>query len=115
MHNPKGKLYTTAAIYAASSSSSRRSNVSIKKQVIDCWHCSNERGWKVEYVFIDLGENRYLMNRTNFRKMIKGARTGKFDIVVLCKLENLCSSLADLVNTKKSLRQLGIPFHSTDE
>ena len=51
------------------------------------------------------------MDRTNFQKMVKEARTGKFDIVVLCKLEQLCSSPSDLANAAESLRHVGIPFH----
>jgi len=115
MKNHKGKPYTTAAIYAGSSSSIRSSDVSIKKQVIDCWNFSAERGWKVEHVFIDLSKNGSLMDRTNFQKMIKEARTRKFDFVVLCKLEDLCGSPSDLADVTELLRQSGIPFHNVDK
>jgi site-specific DNA recombinase len=115
MTRQRGKRYTTAAIYAGSSSSIRSYDISIKKQVIDCWNFSSERGWKVKHVFIDFGESRSLMDRTNFQKMIKEARTGKFDFVVLCKLEDLCGSASDFADVTELLRQSGIPFRNVGE
>jgi DNA invertase Pin-like site-specific DNA recombinase len=115
MNNQRGKRYATAAIYASSSLSKPKSDVGIRKQVLDCWNFSSERGWKVKHVFIDLSENRSLMDRTNFQKMIKEARTGKFDFVVLCKLEDLCGSPSDLADVTGLLRQSGISFRNVGE
>lgn len=110
----KGKRYSTAAIYAGSASSIRSSGISIKKQVANCWNFSSERGWKVKHIFIDLGGNRSLTGRTNFQKMIKEARTGKLDLVVFCKLEDLCGSPSDVTDVTELLRESGIPFHNVD-
>jgi DNA invertase Pin-like site-specific DNA recombinase len=114
MQKQKGEKYT-ASIYAGSSSSIRSFDISIKKQVNNCWNFSCERGWKVKHVFIDVGEYRSLMDRTNFQKMIKEARTGKFDFVVLCKLEDLCGSPSDLPDVTELLRQSSIPFRNVDD
>ena len=112
MKNPKRKRRTITAIYVGSPASSRRANAGFRKQVIDCWNFSDERGWKVAKIFVDLAQRSNLMNRTNFQKMLYEAKIGKFDVIVFCRLENLCSSSSDLADVTQLLRQSGISFHN---
>ena len=101
----------TAAIYAGSTLS-RDFGISITQQVSECWNFCSERGWKIEYVFIDLGENGDLISRRNFREMIREARIGRFDRIVLCCLNYPCSSKTDLMQAERALKHASIPFQS---
>jgi hypothetical protein len=47
--------------------------------------------------------------------MVKEARAGKFDIIVLYGVRYFCSSQAELIAAKESLTQSGVPFHNAIE
>jgi DNA invertase Pin-like site-specific DNA recombinase len=100
----------TVAIYAASLSG-HNSSGTVRQQVTECWDFSNEKGWKVGHIYVDLGERKDLIHRTHFREMIQEAKMGRFDRIVLCNLIDLCSSSADLVLMEKVLANAGVPFH----
>ncbi len=111
----RGKRCPIAAIYAKSHPSMPNSEADIERQVIGCWNFSSKRGWKVRHIFIDLGGNGSLMERANFQEMIKEGKTGKFDYVILCNLEDFCDSPSDLTDVTELLRQSGIRFYNVDK
>jgi hypothetical protein len=45
--------------------------------------------------------------------MVKEAKAGRFDNIIVCGLEHFCSSQAELVAAKESLRKSGVPFHNS--
>jgi site-specific DNA recombinase len=110
----KPKKKKNAALYARTSSFSKFS-YSIKEQVSSCWKYCEERGWNVKYVFVDEGKSGENTERPKFQSMLQRAKTGEFDVVVSWKLDRICRSLVDLVNTEKTLRKLGIGLCSVTE
>jgi site-specific DNA recombinase len=104
-----------AAIYARTSSPNQKFNYSIKEQVSSCWKYCDQRNWIVKYVLVDEGKSGENTERLHFQFMLEKAKMKEFDVVVSWKLDRLCRSLVDLVNTERSLRKLGIGLCSVTE
>jgi DNA invertase Pin-like site-specific DNA recombinase len=102
----------TAAIYAGAPCLHHRFKISIRQQVIHCWNYSSERKWKVRYIFVDQNRSESLAERANFRRMVKEAKAGKFNVVVLYEVRYLCSSQTDLRTAEESLKQSGVRFYN---
>lgn len=67
------------------------------------------KGWVIAEVYEDkaTGTNG---NRTNLKRMLEDARTGKIDVVVCWKLDRLFRSLKDLIITLQELSDQGTEF-----
>jgi len=104
-----------AAIYVRTSSPNQRYNFSIDAQIDQCIkHCS-QRSWDVAYIFIDECQSGKNTDRVRFKQMLEKAKEQRFDVLVFWKLDRLCRSLVDTVNTEKSLRELGVSLCSVTE
>jgi site-specific DNA recombinase len=104
-----------AAIYARTSSPNQRFNFSIDAQVYQCLKHCTQRGWTVTYIFIDECQSGKNTDRVRFKQMVEKAREMRFDVLVFWKLDRLCRSLVDTVNTEKTLRELGVSLCSITE
>src|SRR3990167_2051874 len=69
------------------------------------------RGWTICKIYEDkdTGTNT---SRTMFEQMMKDARTKKFDILLVWKLDRFARSLKDLVNNLQELTDLGVALIS---
>lgn len=103
----------TAAIYAGALPFDCSFKISIRQQVLRSWNYSSEQGLKVSHIFVDRSTTKSLAERTNFWSMVKEAKAGRFDNIIVCGLEHFCSSQAELVAAKESLRKSGVPFHNS--
>jgi len=104
-----------AAIYARTSSPNQRYNFSIDAQINQCIkHCS-QRNWDVAYIFIDECQSGKNTDRARFKQMVEKAREMRFDVLVFWKLDRLCRSLVDTVNTEKTLSEFGVSLCSITE
>ena len=104
-----------AAIYARVSSPNQKYNFSIQAQVDLCKKLCKERGWEIKYLFIDEAESAKNLDRAKFPIMMKKAEQGLYDILVMWKLDRLCRSLADTVNTERRLRRHNVNMCSVTE
>jgi len=119
MKNKVEKLKTEkkkiAAIYARTSGYSQRFNYSINEQVSSCLRRCEEQGWIVKYVFVDEAKSGENTERPKFQCMIEKANAKEFDVVIAWKLDRICRSLVDLVNTEREFRRLEIGLCSVTE
>jgi site-specific DNA recombinase len=106
---------TFAAIYARTSSPNQKFNYSIKEQINSCRKYCNERGWAVQYVFVDEGESGGSVERPKFQLMLEKAKARKFDVIIFWKLDRFCRSLVDLINVERILRKCGVGLCSVTE
>jgi len=104
-----------AAIYARTSSPNQRYNFSIDAQIDQCIKHCRQRNWDVAYIFIDECQSGKNTDRVRFKQMLEKAKEQRFDVLVFWKLDRLCRSLVDTVNTEKSLRELGVSLCSVTE
>ena len=103
------------AIYARTSGYSQRFNYSIKEQVSCCLQRCKEQGWTVKYIFVDEAKSGENTERPKFQLMVEKAKAKEFDIVIAWKLDRICRSLVDLVNTEREFRRLEIGLCSVTE
>lgn len=104
-----------AAIYARTSSLNQRFNYSIDEQIRLCRERCRQRGWTVRYIYREDAVSAKNTDRPKFMRMMERARERAFDVIVFWKLDRLCRSLADLVNTERMLRRWGVGLHSVTE
>jgi len=116
MYNPQYDIKAqTAAIYARVSSPNQKYNYSIDGQIEQSLKLCEQREWEVKYIFIDEAESAKDLNRTKFPIMLEKAKQGLFDVLVMWKLDRLFRSLADTVNTERTLQKYNVNLCSVTE
>ena len=82
-----------AAIYARANPVDRKFNVNVRLKVLACWNYCVDRGWKVEYIFVDQQEKAdKTTRRRDFENIRSKANVGIFDVVVFWSFDSFVSS-----------------------
>jgi site-specific DNA recombinase len=103
-----------AAIYARVSTPNQVMGYSLDEQIRRCRERCDLMGWKVRYILKENGSGA-TTDRPKFQMMMKEAKERRFDVLVFWKLDRLCRSLFDLINTERELRECGISLYSVTE
>lgn len=102
------------AIYVRISSYNQKDGYSLPGQIKASMESCRQMNWEVRYIYKEvMGAGN--TNRPKFQLMMEKAMNGAFDVVVVWKLDRLCRSLADLVNTERQLREAGVGIYSATE
>lgn len=104
-----------AAIYARTSSPSKKFGYSLSSQVDRCYERCEVNGWKVQYIYKDENESGADQDRPGFQEMMEQARAGEFDVIVFWKLDRFSRSLIHAVQLEEQLRENDIALHSATE
>ena len=96
------------AIYARVSTTDQ----SALMQVEELKLISQQRGWLISHEFIDDGASGASTSRPALDEMVEGARLGKFDLLVVWKLDRLGRSLQHLLKVLDDLSSWGVGFVS---
>lgn len=83
-----------AAIYARPNPLDHKFDVNLRKIVGNCWDFCSEKGWRVQYIFVDLPVRTGRKHKLNLECMKQRVRRGDFDVVVfwnIGKFSNLLS------------------------
>lgn len=103
------------ALYARYSSENQRDSYSIEAQLKECYRLAQERGWLVVHVYVDEAESAKSTNRPNFQELLRNAKFGKFDVIVVHKLDRFTRSLIDLLLTLRDLDRVNVRLVSAVE
>lgn len=101
---PKG---TRAAIYARFSSHNQRSE-SIDIQVEKSREYCNEHGLDVVRVYSDYAQTGRDVQRVEFQRMMKDAKLGIFDYVVIYKVTRIMRNRDEMALARIRLRKAGV-------
>ena len=71
--------------------------------------------WTITKVYEDAGFSGSKANRPALNDMLKDAGKGKFQVLVVWKIDRLARSVADLLNILSTLRSYGVDFCSTTQ
>ena len=82
-----------AAIFSKINPPNGKFSVNLGTKVRNCWTYCREKGWKVEYIFVDRHERKDKMDTSSFKSMIKKAKAGDFDAIVFCNLDKFDESV----------------------
>ncbi len=73
------------------------------------------QGWKVVRVYRDAGISGALGDRPQLRRLMRDAEAGKFDVVLVTKIDRFARSTVHLLNAINRLRELGVQFRAIDQ
>lgn len=78
--------------------------------------CQKTSGWALYRHYCDAGESGTTLDRPEFQKMLEDAREGKFDVVLVHKLDRVSRGLYNLMTLiYKELEPIGIAFKLVSE
>ena len=80
-------------------------DMEIYQQIAMCEHYANEKGVAVQKVFIDNGNSGRNTNRPALRKLLRNAKRGKFQFVIIYKMDRLSRNLTDYLMIEKQLAE----------
>jgi len=100
-------IRNNVAVYLRVSTSEQNTDI----QKSDLLKYIETRGWTLFEIYEDKasGTND---NRPNLRKLLQDTKQGKFNVLLVWKLDRLCRSLKDLVNTLSFLSEHSVEFVS---
>ena len=77
-------------------------------------HCQRQ-GWQVFKVYRDEGFSGAVADRPGLKEMLADARQGRFNLLVVWKIDRLARSISHLLEVLTELKGLGIGFVSLTE
>ena len=103
-----------AVIYARFSCDKQR-DASIDDQVQACTEYCERRGYEVVGVYPDYAISGRSDDRPQFLRMVKDARRGSFDVVVVWKIDRFARNMMDQYHYEREMRQSGVVLESCKE
>lgn len=104
MHTPAKKITRRAAIYVRVSTSKQTTE---NQEHVLRQACS-DRGWDIAGIYDDTGQSGAKASRPALDEMLADATRGKFDVVLIWKLDRLGRSVIDLHNNAEHLKACGV-------
>ena len=104
-----------AAIYARAAYANKDSNNSINEQIATCRKFINRKGWTISHTYRDEGKSGTTLDRPEFQLMLKKAKSGCFDVIVVSGDRLKRSNPEHLVNVEKILNENGVKLCSANE
>lgn len=103
------------AIYARTSTANQSEGYSLEEQVqLGIKRC-RDFGWEIRFIFRDEAESGKNTDRPMFRKMVKAAKHGAFDVVVFWRLDRFSRSLMHAVQLEAEFREQDVYLYSLTE
>lgn len=108
------------AEYLRYSSEMQRDSLSIEGQHdVNVKFCAaksvNGENWQIVEAYKDEAQSASTTNRPDFRRMMTDARAGKFDVIVVYKIDRFSRSITDTLLTLRELEGWGVSFASASE
>jgi DNA invertase Pin-like site-specific DNA recombinase len=101
---------TTAAVYARTSTTDQAP----ANQLIACTDYCARRGWNVQLEYVDQVSG-IAKDRPAFERLIRDARRGRFDVLVVWRLDRLGRSTRAVIELLDELTTIGVDFASVDD
>jgi len=102
----------SAVIYARFSSD-RQSELSIEAQVRACREYAQGKGYTIEEIYKDEAISGKTTNRAAYQRMLRDAKKGKFQTILIHKYDRISRNLGDQVNLNAKLKSLDIELIAT--
>jgi site-specific DNA recombinase len=107
---------TRTAIYCrVSTEEQAREGFSIAAQKKTLESFCQIKGWNIVKEYVDEGISGKTTRRPAFQQLLCDLRCGKFDAVIVWKINRLSRKNADLLNTAETLREHGVSLLSFSE
>lgn len=103
-----------AVIYARFSSENQREE-SIEGQIRECRKYAQDHGMSVVAEYADRALSGRTDKRPDFLRMIKDAERGRFDVIIMWKLDRFARNRYDSATYKAKLKKAGVILHYVKE
>lgn len=106
----------TGVIYARYSEGPRQTDQSIEGQVADCTAYAERNGVDIVGVYADRHiSGKSADNRAEFQRMIRDAADGKFEVVIVWKIDRFGRNRQDIAFNKYKLKKAGVKLMYAEE
>jgi site-specific DNA recombinase len=109
------------AIYVRVSSEEQVKNTSLGDQLDRCRTEATRRGWRIVGEFVEEGVSGTLLNRPALDRLLVQCRDGRFDVVMVAKLDRFSRDELTRLMIERELRECGVrrvaldlPFEASD-
>lgn len=114
-HHTNHAIFVRAAAYARFSCDKQR-DASIEDQLYACEMYANEHGYDLVSVYTDYAFSGRSDDRPQFLTMIEDAKRGKFDVIIVWKMDRFARNIEEQYYYEHVLRMTsGVHFESTKE
>ena len=115
--NPKIKSSKSiAAIYSrVSTEEQAKEGLSIEAQIDKCKSFCHAREWDVFRIYKDAGFSAGSLNRPALELLLRDAKEGKFNTILVYKIDRFSTKLKDLITILEELKDQNINFTSVTE
>lgn len=104
-----------AVIYTRVSSEEQVQGWSLEAQRSKCLELLEARGWELVRIYEEPGRSAKTDLRPVFQRMMRDAELGRFDVIVVHKLDRFSRSLLDVVKNVGRLKKPGVGLVSVSE
>jgi DNA invertase Pin-like site-specific DNA recombinase len=87
----------------------------VENQRLELEKYCERQGWTIAQTYEDSGFSGSKADRPALNKMMQDAAKGKFDVVMVWKIDRLARSTSDLLNILTTLKGHGVDFCSTTQ
>ena len=88
---------------------------SLDAQLNICRKLAEDRGWEIVVIYREEGASAKTTKRPQFRRMMRDAHAGLFDVIIVHKLDRFSRSVADVLTIMNELEELNVAFISFAE
>jgi DNA invertase Pin-like site-specific DNA recombinase len=99
------------AIYLRVSTSTQ----TVENQRLELEAYCERQGWSISQVYEDAGVSGSTYDRSALQQMLKDAAKGKFEVLMVWKIDRLARSTSDLLHILQQLKATGVDFISTTQ
>lgn len=103
------------AIYARVSTEEQADNFSIPAQLDLLRSYCRSMGYEIYDEYVDAGHSGTTPDRPDLTRLIEDARTGKFQVILVYRIDRFFRSVKDLLFVVDHLDKLGVSFRSVTE
>lgn len=109
--SPKVSKPTRCALYCRVSTSDQH----VETQANELQALAAARGWKVVATYEDVGISGVKSSRPGLDKMLEDAEAGRFEVLLVWKIDRVGRSLANLLAVIERLNNCGVGFESAHD
>ncbi len=92
-----------------------KEGLSIGAQTDRCTAFCKARGWDLYQIYTDAGHSAGTLKRPALKNLLKDAENGKFQVLLVYKIDRFSRNLKDLISILESLKEKNINFSSVTE
>lgn len=78
-------------------------------------YVASQPGWVVAADYVERASGKDIDGRPELKRLLRDAAAGKFDLVLVARIDRWSRSLIDLLDTVEHLASHGVAFHSATE